>query len=936
MNDLFDFELNESEGYWIVTGYCGRGEEVIFPASYRNKPVKAIGGGYSSNANNKRIKRVIIPVGYDSIGDGAFYGCTGLTNIKLPKSLITIGDVAFESCTELTEIKLPESLTSIGGGTFRNCTRLTEIILPESLTSIGELAFCDCTGLTDIKLPKSLTSIGRAAFYGCTGLTDIKLPESLTSIGEDAFYGCIGITDITVEENNPAFRSIDGVLFDKAMTTLLLFHEGKKGRYSVPDGIIKIGSGAFYGCRELIGISFPQSLSCIESYGFNNEQLTEITVNELNPKFCSIDGVLFDKKMSELMEYPKNRDETDYTVPDGIKHIKDRAFYGCKRLVNIVLPESLKVIGNFKYAKCEDPDEILALLRALKEGVFEKCPNLETVTLSRKTKIGYKAFEGFKGRLVYIDDLFDFEFNKNEKCWSVTGYYGKSEEVVFPASYKGKPVKKIACFFPPNQQKRIKRVIIPEGYTSIEHEVFGDCKGLTNIKFPKTLTSIGTWAFYGCEGLTSIELPENLTSIGGAAFARCTGLTNIKIPKSLTSIEDDAFSGCAGLTSIELPEGLTCVEGGVFSGCTGLTNINFPKSLISIDGRTNKSIIKDGSGCCTFADCTGLTNIELPEGLTFIGEKAFRGCTGLINLKLPKSLTSIEGEAFSGCTGLTNIKLPERLDFIDDNAFEGCTGLTNIELPESLNSIGNAFKDCTGLTNIKLPKSLTSIGDQVFEGCKNLAEITVDKNNPAFCAIDGVMFDKAMTTLLWFPEGKKGRYAIPDGITGIKIDAFGNDCRLTSISFPKSFLYFNPYSLDQISDNLTDIAVSELNPVCCSIDGVLFDKDKSELILYPRKKGKTTYIIPDGIQSIGDDAFNGCKRLVNIVLPESIRSIGDYAFEGCKRLKTITLSNKLRYAIEYVISDRKKFQKIFTSLSGNPKIGRKAFGGFEGQFVYRD
>ena len=510
------------------------------------------------------------------------------------------------------------------------------------------------------------------------------------------------------------------------------------------------------------------------------------------------------------------------------------------------------------------------------------------------------------------DDLFDFEFDKTEKCWSITGYYGKTEEVIFPASYKGKPVKKIACDFSNNQKKRIKRVIIPEGYTSIEHEVFGYCKGLTNIKFPKSLTSIGPWAFTGCKGLTNIELHENITSIGDAAFGDCTGLTSIKLPKNLTSIGEWAFQVCTGLTSIELPEGLTCIEGGVFVRCTGLTNIKFPKSLISIGGKTSKGILSDDSGCRAFADCTGLTNIKLPEGLTLIGENTFKGCTGLTNIKFPKSLTSIEAGAFDGCTGLTNIILPENLTSIENDA----------------------FNDCAGLTNIKLPKSLNYIGDRVFGGCKNLTEITVDKNNSVFCAIDGVLFDKAMTALLWFPEGKKGSYSVPDGITEIKFDAFGNNCRLTGISFPKSLQYVDSYALNEISKRLTNITVSELNPECCSIDGVLFDKDKSGLILYPRNKGKTDYVIPDGIQYIYDSAFYGCKHLVNIELPESIRFIGDHAFAECKCLKTITLSSKLRHAIEYKIRGRTKLQTVL--ISGNSRIGRFAFEGFEGQFIYRN
>jgi hypothetical protein len=222
----------------------------------------------------------------------------------------------------------------------------------------------------------------------------------------------------------------------------------------------------------------------------------------------------------------------------------------------------------------------------------------------------------------------------------------------------------------------------------------------------------------------------------------------------------------------------------------------------------------------------------------------------------------------------------------------------------------------------------------VFEGCIGLTEITVDKDNLVFCSFDGALFDKAMTTLILDPMGKKGVYSIPDGITGIKFDAFGNNYKLTGIYFPKSLLYVDLYLLNQISKQLTDITVSESNPVYCSIDGVLFDKDKSELILYPKNKRKTNYTIPDGIQCIDDLAFYGCKHLVNIVLPESVKFIGDGAFAECKRLKTVTLSKKLRYAIEYVIRGRTGIQTILQSRF--LQVKHDAFEGFEGQFIYRD
>jgi len=382
-----------------------------------------------------------------------------------------------------------------------------------------------------------------------------------------------------------------------------------------------------------------------------------------------------------------------------------------------------------------------------------------------------------------MNDLFDFEFDNTENCWNVTHYYGKCEEVILPESYKGKPVKTIGEEFSP-YNKRIKRVTIPKGYTSI-----------------------GALAFQNCTGLMNIKLPESLTSIGPLAFDGCTKLSNIELPKNLTSIEPGAFENCKRLTSV-----------------------------------------------------------ILPESLTSIGELAFAWCTGLTNIKLPKNLTSISGEAFLDCTGLT--------------------------------------------------------------------EITVDKNNSAFRSVDGGIFDKAMTTLIFAPVGKKGFYSIPEGIVSIRFDAFSSNCKLTGLSFPESLLYIELCYINKISERLTNFTVSGLNPVYCSVDGVLFDKNKSELILYPKKMSKTNYVIPDGTQFIGDYAFFNCKYLENIVIPDSVSFIGESAFARCDSLKTITLSNKLRCAIEYVIRDETGLQII--SRSGNPKIGRGAFYDFEGQFVYRD
>ena len=184
--------------------------------------------GNQSPASQKKdsVKKVVIEDGVTSIGDSAFYKCTGLTSITIPDSVTSIGKSAFNTCSKLTSITIPDSITSIGMEVFLGCTSLTSITIPNGITSIGDAMFSNCWNLTSITIPESVTSIGTDAFAGCYDLTSITIPESVTSIGNFAFDGCIGLTSITI-----------------------------------PDSVIGIGNYAFSSCTKLKTIS----LSCKSS-----------------------------------------------------------------------------------------------------------------------------------------------------------------------------------------------------------------------------------------------------------------------------------------------------------------------------------------------------------------------------------------------------------------------------------------------------------------------------------------------------------------------------------------------------------------------------------------------------------------------------------------------------------------------------------------------
>lgn len=287
------------------------------------------------------------------------------------------------------------------------------------------------------------------------------------------------------------------------------------------------------------------------------------------------------------------------------------------------------------------------------------------------------------------------------------------------------------------------------------------------------VTEIDDAAFRNCSALTSITIPEGIVRIGKLAFAECSSLTSITIPKTVTQID------CG-----EISIGDNYYYGHLFTNCPSLT------SIVVEEGNPKYKTIQNGNGIIDKTTNTliaGDQTTSIPKDVINIGEYAFACCKALTSVTIPDSVTSIGKIAFAKCDALTSITIPDSVTSIGNDAFNLCKALTSMTIPNSVTSIGDcAFGNCDKLTSVTIGNSANNIIRASLGASPSLTSINVDVNNPNYCSIDGVLFDKNQTTLIRYPRGKQGAYIIPDSVTSIGNSAFYCCRALTSVTIPDS------------------------------------------------------------------------------------------------------------------------------------------------------
>jgi len=458
----------------------------------------------------------------------------------------------------------------------------TDIVIPAGYTKIGYAAFHERHDIERIIIPEGVTVIENYAFY-VNSIVSLKLPESLIRIGNEAISRCDYLEELTI-----------------------------------PCNVRHIGKRAFSGCRTLAKLTISKSVKYIGKNAFDGcEKLIHIHVEEGNPSFSTLNGVLCNKDKTLLIKYLSATPTKNYTIPNGVKKIADDAFRSCENLTQVNIPESVVCIG---------------------EDAFLFCNSLQAINVERTNAY----FTGVRGI------LFSKDKNVLLKC---------------PGNFSG------------------KTVTVPGSVMSIAKYAFYQCTSIKNIKLSDGVESIGASAFFGCKSLRYMHLPDSVKHIGNSAFGCCRELKYIRLPAGLTSIESWVFSSCTYLESIEIPESVISIEPWCFQECLSLKTVTLPKSVITIGERMftgcyklktinvaeDNPVFSDIDGVLFNKDKTALLRYPpgidaetytVPNGVKTLGAYAFDACK-LSNIILPDGLETIDKDAINGHRNIKNIILPK-------------------------------------------------------------------------------------------------------------------------------------------------------------------------------------------------------------------------------------------------------------------------------------
>ena len=825
-----------------------------------------------------------------------------------------IDNEAFKGAA-FTKVTLPSTITTVSEGAFSGCTKLTDVAFADEVTTIGKQAFVGCTALKELDLNK-VANIAAEAFKGCTSLATLTTSYAGVVNAHGMAFDGLNKGNITLQvASNMVSRykedsfwkdfniaanryKLEGIWYElsgnKAMVVKEKSGEGNyselTGKVTIPKDVVINGKyytvtslevGAFqYAPFEELDIRCQVTIlpegCCFAMPNLTKvwlpETLVKIDVDAFNS--CSALKYFNGLEAFRCADFPSlttigesafanSRLNTAY-LNGSVTNVGEYAFFNCTHLQDLILGEKLTTIGKYAFSNCQIKrlHNYAAKPQPFTTGMFEGMSKYQLIRVPFNSLDAYRTADGWKEYRYYAqpcknwldDDRYLYFYPDNA---TLTATITSDDD----ASSETDNYKALG-----NTVLEIPREIESDGKTYTVVAIDDAALKYAPIKklvLPATIKSIGdeAFSFSAIEEVDFDNISGHECKLGKYAFSHCVNLKEVWVSGYTPRIDEGAFADCFALEKAVIPGGV-------------------------------QEIGKDA-----FSNCAKLEDLQLPSSLTTIGESAFWNCSSLGSLTIPENVSTIGQQAFKGCTGIYEIyNLNKTPQTITANVFEGLTlSKINLYVPPTRKSAYEA-KDVWKNFNVKESKAVVGGLCYMVNPATRTAQLTFDELVPMpYAGLSGKVTVPASIIYnnVSYDVTEIGNYAfqgnttiteivLPEGIKTIGADCFERMTKLTKVNIPQTV-----ESIFRFESSGNGITQNESN-----YQGGLLIIDNCLLKVKKELTGQVD--VPEGTRLVAGYAFSGCKELTRISLPETVTEVGPYAFESCKKLGEINLPKGLK------------------------------------------